>query len=108
MAAFRQGNQMPDADRHQIDRRMQSDRIVTRSHVQITHAAELKDLPDGAMVAEGADAWLVWNGTLYRWSLRGYGPSAKKKRGIVTVLTPRSTVAALAAGYRPVPHPSLE
>jgi hypothetical protein len=108
MAAFRQGNDMANADRHLIDRRMQSDRIVPRSHTQITYAATVEDLPDGAMFGQSSDAWLIWNGRLRRWSLNGYGPPQKKKRGIVTVLTPRSTVAALAAGYRAAPHPSLE
>src|SRR6185369_8309761 len=34
MECFRRGNDMANADRHAIDRRMQEDRIVTRSHAQ--------------------------------------------------------------------------
>ena len=36
----------------------------------------------------------------------GYGPPQRRAPGRVTVMTPAPTVAALAAGYRPVLHPS--
>lgn len=113
MACFRRGNAMPQADRHAIDRRMQADRIDTRSHAQIHHRAELASLPDGAMILAEGTALLVWSGALHPWRETGYGPTPDraaemKKRGIVTVLTPRSTIAALNAGYRPAPHPSVE
>ena len=64
------------------------------------------ELPDGAMIASSLDAaFVVVGGKTFRWALSGYasarpGPTA-------ALLTPPSTVAALAAGYRPRLHPSL-
>jgi len=108
MECFRRGNEMADADRHAIDRRMQADRIEPRSHRQVRYRAALPSLPDGTMIVdEQGRALLVWGDALHPWSETGYGSPQKKAPGIVTVLTPRSTVAALKAGFRPTPHPSL-
>jgi hypothetical protein len=41
------------------------------------------------------------------WSAAGYGPPVDRPgAGEATVLTPRSTVALLRHGFRPVIHPS--
>ena len=53
----------------------------------------------------GAGLWLA--GRVWPWSFGGYGaPEAGSVPGMVEVLTPPSTVAAIAAGYRPLVHPS--
>jgi len=62
-------------------------------------------LPDGAMLAAGGEAFLVTGGRTRRWSPGGYRDDAVPA-GIDGMLTPPSTVAALAAGYQPVLHPS--
>ena len=105
MDCFRRGNAMPDADRHAIDRRMQADRIAPYSHRQIRHQAPVQSLPDGAMVLWREEPHLVWDRALHRWSESGYGQAQALPPGSVTVLTPRVTVAALLAGYRPTPAP---
>lgn len=59
--------------------------------------------------AEPESAVLVWRGSLWAWSPEGYtrtGP--RPTRGQVTVLTPRSTVNAIAAGYIPMVHATAE
>ena len=60
-------------------------------------------LPDGAMVAAGDAAYLVAGGRLHRWTPAGYGrPAAVAGSGggdRLVLLTPPSTVAALAEGY---------
>ena len=70
-----------------------------------TSAALLRDLPDGVFVTL-PDAperpMLLWDDALHPWSHEGYGPAAPQTGGLVTVLTPLPTVAALRAGYRPV------
>ena len=45
---------------------------------------------------------------LHAWDFRGYGETRAKTHfpGVVTVRTPRSTIAALRAGYEPVYHPT--
>ena len=67
--------------------------------------AESAVLPDGAMVAIDGDAFLVEAGRLRPWSMAGYGPACAAPEE-VEVLTPRSIVAAIAAGYAPVLHAS--
>ncbi|MEQ8813408.1 MAG: hypothetical protein RLO51_06815 [Thalassobaculum sp.] len=64
------------------------------------------ELPDGTMVAAGGDAYLVRRGRPWRWSFAGYRPGGPEG-GFDALVTPPSTVAALAAGYRPVLHPSV-
>jgi hypothetical protein len=61
-------------------------------------------LPDGAMVQAGDGSYLVTQGRALPWSFDGY----RQARGITTamLLTPPSALRALAAGYRPVLHPS--
>jgi hypothetical protein len=69
----------------------------------------LKDLPDGTFVVldDPQAAWLVWGEQLLEWSPAGYISHIKPPEGKVTVLTPRSIVAALAAGYVPELHSSV-
>lgn len=70
-----------------------------------TFTASASELPDGAMAELDGQYWLASGGRLLAWSPGGYGAS-RPARGPVTVITPRATVAVLAAGYRPVLHPS--
>ena len=66
------------------------------------YRAALSSLPDGTMVEHAGLAHLVWHGKLRSWSFGGYGrgvdiaPDAK-----VAVLTPRSIVGAIRAGFAP-------
>ncbi len=62
-------------------------------------------LPDGTMLAAGDDAFLIHAGKPYRWNFAGY--TATALHSFDALITPPSTVAALAAGYRPVLHPSV-
>ena len=74
---------------------------------QLTHRAPVGELPDGVMIRAGRDAGLWLAGRLWPWSFGGYGaPATGRVPGTVEVLTPPSTVAAIAAGYRPLLHPS--
>jgi hypothetical protein len=90
----------------EMDARLHADRVV-RPGVRRSYTAALSALPDGTMVEVSGQPWLVYEGGLLAWTPGGYEsrrvaePSAE-----VTVITPRATVAALAAGYRPVVHPS--
>ncbi|HUN52857.1 MAG TPA: DUF3565 domain-containing protein [Candidatus Sulfotelmatobacter sp.] len=93
-----------------IDGVLQRDR-VSRGRSKVTHAAGLAALPDGCFVTlpDDADvAWLLWRGRLHRWTAAGYGESLMAPDRMVTVLTPRCIVAALAAGYRPSVHASAD
>ncbi|MCA3262877.1 MAG: hypothetical protein ING44_13120 [Telmatospirillum sp.] len=67
--------------------------------------ATFGELPEGTMFAVDADAFLKWRGKAWRWHHAGY-KAAEIPDGTVEVLTPEGTVAALAAGYKPVVHGS--
>jgi hypothetical protein len=80
-----------------------------RDRTKVTYRAGLADLPDGAMIAlpnrPDASA-LVQNGRLHVWSPAGYTPGPALTDMAVDVLTPRASIAVLAAGYRPELHAS--
>ena len=80
---------------------------VDRRRAKLTRPATLGQLPDGAMASHDAGPALVAGGALLPWSLDGYGPPVRLDPDTtVTLLTPPSIVAALAAGYLPLVHPS--
>jgi len=82
---------------------------VTAAGAKVTFDAPLTGLSDGVFVTRGGeptDALLVSGGRLWRWSPAGYADAGPRGRGTVTVLTPRSTVRAIAAGYAPERHPT--
>jgi hypothetical protein len=79
---------------------------VTRNGQRVTYRAPGNTLPDGTMIALLTEAWLVWGGQRHRWSSTGYSDSRPLDHTEVEVLTPRPTVAALRAGYRPAIHQS--
>jgi hypothetical protein len=65
--------------------------------------ARLGDLPDGAMIARDGRAFALREGRLWPWSFAGYGaPAPFGASELADVLTPPSTIGALARGYRPV------
>jgi hypothetical protein len=72
--------------------------------------ANLDDLPDGVFLTRREPverAYLLWKERLLAWSPGGYRELLpRSKREQVVVLTPRSTVEAIRAGYVPEVHPS--
>jgi len=89
-----------------IDARLHEDRLAGPG-IRRSYRAPLAELPDGAMVEADGAPWLVLGGGLLAWTPRGYRD--RRAAGLATtvaVITPRATVAALAAGYLPVLHPS--
>ncbi len=91
----------------EMDARLHAER-TDRSRRKRTHAHDIGDLPEGVMIRSGGGASLLVDGQLRPWSLTGYGsPAPAPRSGRVEVLTPPSIVAALAAGYRPLIHPSV-
>jgi hypothetical protein len=78
---------------------------------KVTYSAPLGDLPDGAMVVLPGETapCLVLGGRLLPWSFAGYGaPVERQAAALATVLTPRSTIAAIAHGYQPELHASAQ
>jgi hypothetical protein len=89
-----------------IDAQLRADRLAETGRRR-TYRAPLAGLPSGTMVDIGGAPWLVRDGRLLAWTPGGYRQRPVEAPGdLVTVITPRATVAVLAAGYRPVLHPS--
>ncbi|HLZ72287.1 MAG TPA: hypothetical protein VKV26_20480 [Dehalococcoidia bacterium] len=92
-----------------IDAVLHRERVTPRRE-KVTYLARLGDLPDGVFVTfdGAAGAWTPRDGRLHRWTSAGYAesrPAAAVHE--VRVLTPRSIVNAIAAGYVPMTHPTL-
>jgi hypothetical protein len=68
---------------------------------------DVRELPDGAVIAAAGDAYTIARGRAFRWSAHGYkeGQEISRADGL---LTPPSTLLAIRAGYRPVLHPAIE
>jgi hypothetical protein len=92
-----------------IDDRLHGERFDPSTRGQRWHALPDEPLPDGAFVTDGEDAYLVFDGTLRRWTPRGYQRMAGRT-GELRLLTPPSLVEVLRHGWDPVVplfHPSL-
>jgi len=73
------------------------------------HRSKLDELPDGAFVTLDEGAHAVRGNALLRWTPKGYDASKRRPRGATAdVLTPPAILAVLAAGYRPLWHPSAD
>jgi hypothetical protein len=91
----------------EIDARLHAERVDRRTRRQLTRPATAGELPDGVMVGHGGGVGLVAGGSVLPWSFGGYlAPLALPAGATVELLTPPATVATIAAGYRPLVHPS--
>lgn len=95
-----------------IDRALHHERIsdnhYQRNKTKRTYTERLDQLPDGAFVTLPAQAtpFLVLGNALLPWGFGGYGAPIARTASTVQVLTPASTVRAIAGGYRPTIHAS--
>jgi hypothetical protein len=94
----------PRAD--DIDRVLHAERIDAGGRKRL-HESRLSDLPDGSIVSEEDEAWMVLGGDLLAWSPFGYG-DRRAMPGSTTVrtLTPPSLIDVIRAGYEPGVHPT--
>jgi hypothetical protein len=100
----------------QVDKRLHKERLASGGRAPVVSAEELAGLPDGAMVADGGDAYAMRGGKALRWSFAGYGDRVGGDPvgfgGFagrpIRLLTPATTVSVLRQGYEPVWHASAE
>ncbi len=90
-----------------IDAVLHAERLEGKAKRVYPFAGTVTELPGGTVFAAGEDVFAVKGGGVLRWTEDGYRTA---ERGLkpVSILTPPSTLRALAAGYRPVFHPSAE
>ena len=93
-----------------IDAQLHRERVAPTTDGQLHHPSALDELPDGAFVLKDRSPWLVWGDHLLEWTPRGYTNRSPRPDGAAALLiTPRSLVAVLSAGWDPVVplvHPS--
>ena len=100
----RAASQPPSAD--EIDRVLHAERLE-HGRDKKTYEAPLSSLPEGVIVEHDRRASLLWAGRLRPWNFSGYGPAAGIASAMqVRVLTPKSIVAAIGAGFVPRVHES--
>ena len=104
-AAWEKGNRVHDVRMHDIDTVLHHERLDHGKKRLHPLLVPLDQLPEGAMVQQGEDSFLITQGRALLWSPAGYA-AAEQLSGEVTLLTPPSTLRTLHAGYRAVLHPT--
>ena len=100
----RRGEAKPSAD--EMDRILHRERLVSAPDAA-RRVAPLAALPPGTLVEVDGRPCLVRDGGLWPWSFGGYGPARRlPARTRVRVLTPRSIVRSMLAGFEPEVHES--
>jgi hypothetical protein len=105
--AWEAGNGVSNLRAGEIDAMLHRERLAGSQKRLHALPMPLKQLPDGTMVQDGTESYLIARGRAWLWSPSGYreAPHAIKD---AMLLTPPSTLRALRAEYRPVLHPSAK
>jgi hypothetical protein len=100
--AFARGHHWRDPPRaDEMDIRLHAERRSPRPLLD-----DWRDLPDGTMIGQDGEAYLVLAGKLFAWTASGYLADPKLEPARFHLLTPPSIVGVLSAGYRARLHPS--
>jgi len=102
-AAWEAGNGVSGVRAKDIDAVLHRERL-DRGRKRL-HPMPLHELPDGAMVQASGESYAIVGGRALLWSFAGYRKT-EAVIGDAMLVTPPSTVRALASGFRPVLHPS--
>jgi len=104
-AAWEAGNGLSGVRAKEMDATLHRERLDRGRKRLHPLPMPLAKLPDGAMVQQDGESFLIARGRALTWSPAGYGETESALADAM-LLTPPSTLRALAAGYRPVLHPS--
>jgi hypothetical protein len=105
--AWEQGNGVSNVLADDIDKVLHRERLDAGKKRLHALPAPPDKLPDGAMVQEGTESYLIMQGRALSWSPGGYRETSNAIK-LAMLLTPPSTLRALDAGYRPVLHLSAK
>lgn len=103
-AAWEAGNGLKDVLAPEMDAMLHRERFASSKKLHPL-PMKIEKLPDGTMVQDGGDSFLIAQGRAFLWSPAGYTLAARALDHAM-LLTPPSTLRAFAAGYRPLVHPS--
>jgi len=106
-AAWEAGNRAANVLAREIDAVLHRERLVDRAKRLHPLPMPPERLPDGAMLQQGSESFLIVHGQAHAWSAAGYR-AVQTALHEAMLLTPPSTLRALSAGYRPVLHPSAD
>jgi hypothetical protein len=104
-AAWEQGNRVSNVRAKEMDTVLHRERLDHGRKRLHPLPTPLGQLPDGAMVQQGGDSFLIAQGNALRWSPAGYS-EAETAPADAELLTPPSTLRAFGAGYAPALHQS--
>jgi hypothetical protein len=94
-------------DRRLVGERHRRGRGLARAADRIVWEARIGDLPSGTVVVDDRRARLLIDDRLLAFTFEGWTAAIDRPRtGSVHVLTPPTSVAALANGFSPLLHPS--
>ena len=104
-AAWEKGNGVADFRAREMDAVLHGERLERGKKRLHSLPMPVEQLPDGAMVQQYDESFMIVQGRALQWSMGGY---RRGERVIddAMLLTPPSTLRAVSAGYRPVLHPS--
>lgn len=105
-AAWERGNGVGDVSAKAMDTHLHRERLDRGRKRLHDLPMPLEKLPDGAMVQQGEESFLMAQGRALLWSPAGYVAGARELSQPM-LLTPPSTLRAIIAGYQPVLHPSV-
>ncbi len=97
-----------ELDRRLVAERHRRGRGIDRAADRIVSTASWRDLPDGTVVVDEEDKpCLVVEDRLLDFTFGGWAdPAPRPRSGAARVLTPSTSVLALANGFRPLLHPT--
>ena len=104
-AAWEKGNGVREVLARDIDAVLHRERLSGGKKRVHELPMPLEQLPDGTMLQEAGESYLMAQGRALWWSPAGYREARDRLQGAM-LLTPPSTLRALMAGYRPVLHSS--
>ncbi|KQW19120.1 hypothetical protein ASC80_16910 [Afipia sp. Root123D2] len=102
--AWARGNGIDPPNASAMDDVLHGERLAHRVKQLHPLPRPIDDLPDGAIIADGGRAYLIAGGRAHRWTPDGYRIAEVPTAPML--VTPPSTLNAIAAGYRPVLHPT--
>jgi hypothetical protein len=106
-AAWEEGNGVNNVLADDIDTVLHRERLDAGKKRLHPLPTPIDRLPDGTMVQEGTESYLIAQGRALLWSPGGYRGAGRIVKDAM-LLTPPSTLRAMSAGYRPALHPSAE
>lgn len=104
-AAWEAGNGAGDISAKAMDAQLHQERLDHGKKRLHELPMPVAQLPDGAMVQQGDESFLVVQGRPLLWSFHGY-IARMREPSQPMLLTPPSTLRALSAGYETMLHPS--